>query len=151
HNLSDVGALLIAWGAAVLARRAPSARYTYGLGSTSIIAALFNAIVLLVAVGAIPLEGITRFRHPQPVGGLTVMIVAALGIVINGATALLFASGRHRDINIRGAFLHMVADAAVSAAVVAAAALILLTGWNWIDPAISLVVCAVIVWSTWGL
>jgi cobalt-zinc-cadmium efflux system protein len=151
HNLSDVGALLIAWGAAALARRAPSARYTYGLGSTSIIAALFNAIVLLVAVGAIAWEAIQRFAHPEPVAGLTVMIVAAIGIVVNGVTAALFASGRQHDINIRGAFLHMVADAAVSAAVVAAAALILLTGWNWIDPAISLGVCAVIVWSTWGM
>jgi cobalt-zinc-cadmium efflux system protein len=151
HNLSDVGALLIAWGATVLARRAPSARYTYGLGNTSIIAALFNAIVLLVAVGAIAWEAIQRFAHPEPVAGLTVMIVAAIGILINGATAMLFASGRQYDMNIRGAFLHMVADAAVSAAVVVAAALILLTGWNWIDPAISLVVCAVIVWSTWGL
>jgi cobalt-zinc-cadmium efflux system protein len=151
HNLSDVIGLLVAWGAAALSQRAPTARYTYGLGSSSILAALFNAMFLLTAVGAIAWEAIQRFSHPAPVAAKTVMIVAAVGIAINGVTAWLFASGRKGDINIRGAFLHMAADAAVSAGVVVAAGLILLTGWQWVDPAVSLVICAVIVWSTWGL
>jgi cobalt-zinc-cadmium efflux system protein len=151
HNLSDVIGLLIAWGAAVLSRRAPTARYTYGLRSSSILAALFNAVFLLIAVGAIAWEAIQRFTQPAPVAAGTVMIVAAVGIAINGVTAWMFASGRKGDINIRGAFLHMAADAAVSAGVVVAGALILLTGWEWIDPAVSLVICAIIVWSTWGL
>jgi cobalt-zinc-cadmium efflux system protein len=151
HNLSDVIGLLVAWGAAVLSRRAPTARYTYGLRSSSILAALFNAMFLLTAVGAIAWEAIQRFAHPAPVAAGTVMIVAAVGIAINGLTAWLFASGRKGDINIRGAFLHMAADAAVSAGVVVAGAVILLTGWQWVDPAVSLVICAIIVWSTWGL
>jgi cobalt-zinc-cadmium efflux system protein len=151
HNLSDVVGLLVAWGAAVLSRRAPTARYTYGLRSSSILAALFNAVFLLTAVGAIAWEAIQRFAHPAPVAAGTVMIVAAVGIAINGLTAWMFASGRKGDINIRGAFLHMAADAAVSAGVVVAGALILLTGWQWVDPAVSLVICAIIVWSTWGL
>jgi len=124
---------------------------TYGLGGSSIVAALFNAVLLLVAVGAIAWEAILRLFHPEPVASGTVMIVAAVGIVINGATAWLFASGRKGDLNIRGAFLHMVADAAVSAGVVAAAAVILLTGWLWLDPLTSLVVVGLIVWGTWGL
>jgi len=151
HNLSDVLSLAIAWIASVLARRPPSARLTYGLGGSSIVAALFNAVLLLVAVGAIAWEAILRLLHPEPVASGTVMIVAAVGIVINGATAWLFASGRKGDLNIRGAFLHMVADAAVSAGVVAAAAVILLTGWLWLDPLTSLVVVGLIVWSTWSL
>jgi cobalt-zinc-cadmium efflux system protein len=151
HNLSDVLSLAIAWIASVLARRPPSARLTYGLGGSSIVAALFNAVLLLVAVGAIAWEAILRLFHPEPVAGGTVMIVAAVGIVINGATAWLFASGRKGDLNIRGAFLHMVADAAVSAGVVAAAAVILLTGWLWLDPLTSLVVVGLIVWGTWSL
>lgn len=151
HNLSDVFGLVVAWGASVLAKRAPTPRYTYGLRSSSILAALFNATFLLVAVGAIAWESVQRFAHPEPVAGKTVMIVAAVGIVINGATAMLFASGRKGDINIRGAFLHMAADAAVSAGVVIAGGLILWTGWHWIDPAVSLVICLVILWSTWGL
>jgi cobalt-zinc-cadmium efflux system protein len=151
HNLSDVLGLLVAWAASVLSKRAPTDRYTYGLRSSSILAALFNAVFLLVAVGAIALEAVQRFAAPQPVAGMTVMIVAAVGILINGATALLFASGRKADINIRGAFLHMTSDAAVSAGVVVAAALILLTGAYWIDPLASLVICVIIVWSTWGL
>src|SRR5262245_24044307 len=113
HNLSDVIGLLVAWGASVLSQRPPSARYTYGLGSSSILAALFNATFLLVAVGAIAWEAVQRFAHPAPVAGKTVMIVAAVGIAINGFTAWMFASGRKGDINIRGAFLHMAADAAV--------------------------------------
>jgi len=151
HNLSDVLGLVIAWTAAVLSRRAPTPRFTYGLGSTSILAALLNSGFLLVGVGAIAWEAIQRFAHPQPVAGGTVIVVAAIGIVVNGATALMFASGRKGDINVRGAFLHMAADAAVSAGVVIAGAVILLTGWLWIDPAVSLAVCVVIMWSTWGL
>jgi cobalt-zinc-cadmium efflux system protein len=151
HNLSDVLSLAIAWIASVLARRPPSSRLTYGLGGSSIVAALFNAVLLLVAVGAIAWEAILRLFHPEPVASGTVMIVAAVGIIINGATAWLFASGRKGDLNIRGAFLHMVADAAVSAGVVASAAVMLLTGWLWLDPVTSLVVVGLIVWGTWSL
>jgi cobalt-zinc-cadmium efflux system protein len=151
HNLSDVLSLAIAWIASVLARRPPSSRLTYGLGGSSIVAALFNAVLLLVAVGAIAWEAILRLFHPEPVASGTVMIVAAVGIFINGATAWLFASGRKGDLNIRGAFLHMVADAAVSAGVVVAAAVILMTGWLWLDPLTSLAVVGLIVWGTWSL
>lgn len=151
HNLGDVLGLLIAWAAAVLSQRGPTARYTYGLRSTSILAAFFNAMLLLAAVGAIAWEAIQRFGRPEPVAGETVIIVAAMGIVINGLTAWMFASGRKSDINIRGAFLHMAADAAVSAGVVVAGGVILLTGWSWIDPAVSLVICGFIFWSSWGL
>jgi cobalt-zinc-cadmium efflux system protein len=151
HNLSDVLSLAVAWIASVLARRPPSSRYTYGLGASSIVAALFNAVLLLVAVGAVAWEAILRLFHPEPVASGTVMIVAAVGIAINGATAWLFASGRKGDLNIRGAFVHMVADAAVSAGVVAAAAVMLLTGWLWLDPLTSLVVVGLIVWGTWSL
>lgn len=151
HNLSDVLGLLLAWGAAVLSQRAPTSRFTYGLRNTSILAALFNAMFLLTAVGAIAWEAVQRFGRPELVAGKTVVIVATIGIVINGLTAWLFASGRKDDINIRGAFLHMAADAAVSAGVVVAGAIILLTSWHWVDPVVSLVICAIIVWSTWGL
>jgi cobalt-zinc-cadmium efflux system protein len=151
HNFSDVLGLLIAWGAIMLARRRPTARYTYGLRSSSILAALANAIFLLVATGGIAWEAIRRFAEPEPVSGTTVMIVAGIGIVINGLTAWLFAAGREGDINIRGAFLHMAADAAVSAGVVAAGIITLFTGWIWLDPAVSLAIAAMIVWSTWGL
>ncbi len=151
HNLSDVLGLLVAWGAASLARRAPAGRFTYGLRGSSILAALFNAIFLLVSVGAIGWESILRLMHPEPVAGITVMIVAGIGIVINAATALMFASGRKTDINVEGAFLHMAADAAVSLGVVIAAGMILWTGWTWIDPVMSLIICLVILWSTYGL
>jgi cobalt-zinc-cadmium efflux system protein len=151
HNLSDVLGLVVAWIATVLSKRRPSARYTYGLGGSSILAALFNAVLLLVAVGAIALEAVQRFFHPEPVASVTVMVVAAIGIAINGATAWLFASGRKGDLNIRGAFLHMIADAAVSAGVVVAAFVILLTDWMWLDPLTSLVISGVIVWGTWSL
>src|SRR3954453_7407837 len=151
HNLSDVLGLVVAWAAAVLSKRTPTARYTYGLRSASILAALFNAVFLLVAVGAIGWEAIQRFARPEPVAGGTVMIVAIIGIAINGLTAWLFASGRKGDLNIRGAYLHMAADAAVSAGVVVAGLVILLTGWLWLDPVASLVIVAVIVWGTWGL
>jgi cobalt-zinc-cadmium efflux system protein len=151
HNLSDVLGLVIAWIASVLTRRAPSSRYTYGLGGSSILAALFNAMLLLVAVGAIAWEAVLRLFHPEPVASGTVMIVATVGIIVNGVTAALFASGRKGDLNIRGAFLHMVADAAVSAGVVVAALTILYTGWLWLDPLASLVIVGVIVWGTWSL
>lgn len=151
HNLSDVLGLLIAWGGAELAKRPASARFTYGLRSSSILAALTNAVLLLVAVGAILLETLQRFSEPAAVPGGTVMIVATVGIVVNMGTAMLFARGRKGDINIRGAYLHMAVDAAVSAGVVVGGALILLTGAAWIDPAISLIIVAVILWGTWGL
>jgi cobalt-zinc-cadmium efflux system protein len=151
HNLSDVLGLVIAWIASVLVKRPPSSRYTYGLRSSSILAALFNAVFLLVAVGAIAWEAILRLFHPEPVASGTVMVVAAVGILINGGTAWLFASGRKGDLNIRGAFLHMIADAAVSAGVVVAGLVILYTGWVWLDPLTSLVIVGVIVWGTWGL
>lgn len=151
HNLSDVFGLLVAWAASIASKRAPSGRFTYGLRGSSILAALANAVFLLVATGAIGWESIQRFRDPEPVASVTVMVVAAIGIFVNGATALLFARGRKGDINIQGAFLHMAGDAAVSAGVVFSAALILRTGWLWLDPAMSLLICAVILWSTWGL
>jgi cobalt-zinc-cadmium efflux system protein len=151
HNLSDVLGLLMAWGAATMAKRPPSARYTYGLRSTTVLAALANAILLLVAVGAIAWEAIERLQQPVPVGSMTVIVVAAIGIAVNAGTAMLFMSGGRDDINIRGAFLHMAADAGVSLGVVLAGVAILLTGRQWIDPAVSLVVAAVIVWVTWSL
>lgn len=151
HNLSDVLGLLAAWGASALAKRPPSPRFTYGLRGSSILAALFNAIFLLVATGAIAWEAALRLFDPQPVAGPTVMVVAAIGIAINGFTAWLFASGRKDDLNIRGAYLHMAADAAVSAGVVIAGLIIYLTGWLWLDPAVSLVIAAVIVIGTWEL
>jgi cobalt-zinc-cadmium efflux system protein len=150
HNLSDVLALAVAWLASELVKRAPTARFTYGLRGSSILAALFNAVFLLVTVGAISWEAIRRLGAPEPVAGRTVMIVAAVGIVVNGATAWLFAGGK-RDINLRGAFVHMASDAVVAAGVVAAGFAILLTGWLWIDPLVSLAINAVIVWATWGL
>jgi cobalt-zinc-cadmium efflux system protein len=151
HNLSDVLGLVIAWIASALSKRAPSSRYTYGLGGSSILAALFNAVLLLVAVGAIAWEAVLRLFHPEPVASGTVMIVAAIGIIVNGVTAGLFASGRKGDLNIRGAFLHMIADAAVSAGVVVAGMIMLYTGWLWLDPLTSLVIVGVIVWGTWSL
>jgi cobalt-zinc-cadmium efflux system protein len=151
HNLSDVLGLVVAWTAAVLSKRPPTPRLTYGLRNTSILAALANAVLLLIAAGAIILEAVQRLLHPEPVAGMTVIVVAAIGIGINGLTAWLFASGRDSDLNIRGAYLHMAADAAVSAGVVAAGILIMLTGWLWVDPLTSLVIVAVIVWGTWGL
>ncbi len=151
HNLSDVLGLLVAWGAATLSQRRPSQHYTYGLRRTSILAALFNAVFLLVAIGAIAYEALNRIAQSQPVEGGIVMAVAAVGIVVNGVTAWLFASGRKGDINIRGAFLHMAADALVSVGVVISGFAIWRTGWLWLDPATSLVIVAVILISTWGL
>ncbi|MDE3177956.1 MAG: cation transporter [Pseudomonadota bacterium] len=151
HNLGDVLGLLVAWSASVLVRRSPTARFTYGLRGSSILAALFNAVFLLLTIGAISWEAILRLGHPEPVAGKTVMIVAAIGVVINGVTAWLFASGRDGDLNLRAAFAHMAADAIVSAGVVVAGLVILLTGWLWLDPLVSLAINAVIVWGTWGL
>lgn len=151
HNLGDVLGLLVAWAASVLVRRAPTAHFTYGLRGSSILAALFNAVFLLVVVGGISWEAIQRLGHPEPVAGITVMVVAAVGIVVNGVTAWLFASGRKGDINVRGAFMHMAADAMVSVGVVMAGVVILLTGWHWLDPVVSLGINAVIIRGTWGL
>ena len=151
HNLSDVLALLLAWGAAWLAQRRPTEQHTYGYRRASILAALVNAGLLLIAVGGIAVEAIDRLREPAAVAGWTIVLVAAFGIVINGATALLFMRGRDGDLNIRGAFLHMAADAAVSLGVVIAAFVIMLTGWLWVDPAISLCIAAVVLASGWGL
>ncbi|MET0721413.1 MAG: cation diffusion facilitator family transporter [Tardiphaga sp.] len=150
-KLSDVLGLVAAWTAAILSKRAPTPRFTYGLKGSSILAALFNAVFLLVAVGAIAWEAVLRLMTPEPVAGVTVMVVAGIGIVINGFTAWLFVSGSKGDLNIRGAYLHMVADAAVSAGVVLAGLVILYTGWNWLDPLTSLAISALIVWGTWGL
>ena len=151
HNLSDVIALLLAWGAAWLTQKRPTQQHTYGYRRASILAALFNAGLLLVAVGGIMVEAINRLQEPAAVSSWTVVMVAALGILINGGTALLFMRGRHGDLNIRGAYLHMAADAGVSFGVVVAASVIMLTGWLWIDPAISLVISAVVLASGWGL
>src|SRR6516225_6149266 len=151
HNLGDVLSLSLAWGAAVLSRRRPSDRFTYGLRSSSILAALANAIILLVVTGGISWEAVRRISHPAPVASGIVIWVAAAGILVNGITALLFASGSQRDLNLKSAFLHMAADTLVTAGVVAAAIAIALTGWFWLDPAMSLVVSAVIVIGTWGL
>jgi cobalt-zinc-cadmium efflux system protein len=151
HNLSDVLGLLVAWAAVILSKRAPTVRFTYGLRGSSILAALFNAVFLLITVGAIGWEAIQRLIRPEPVGGMTVMIVASVGIFVNGFTAWLFASGRKGDINIRGAYLHMASDAAVSLGVVVAGIVIIFTGWTWLDAATSLVISGVIVAGTWGL
>ena len=151
HNFSDVLGLLLAWGASYLARRPRSPRRTYGWRSSSILAALLNAIVLLVVTGGIAWEAIQRFGTPAQVGGGIVAWVALVGVGINTATALLFMRGRKNDINIRGAFLHMAADAAVSAGVVVAGIAIVVTGWPWIDPVVTLLIAAVILGGTWGL
>jgi len=151
HNLSDVIALLLAWGGVWLAGRRPTETHTYGYRRASILAALFNAGLLLVAVGGIAVEALNRLREPAPVASSTVIWVAALGILINGGTALMFARGRHGDLNVRGAYLHMAADAGVSLGVVAAALVIMVTGWLWVDPAISLCIAAIVLASGWGL
>lgn len=151
HNASDVLGLLVAWGGSALARRPATPRFTYGWRGSTILAALANALFLMVATGGIALEAVQRFSDPRPVRGATIMAVAAAGIVVNALTAWLFASGRRGDLNLRAAYLHMMADAGVSAAVVIAGALVLLTGYAWIDPLTSLAVVAMILWSTWGL
>jgi len=151
HNLSDVLGLLLAWGASAMSKSLPTKRRTYGLRGSSILAALFNAIFLLVSVGAIVWEALRRFKAPAEVAANTIIWVSLIGIAINTATALMFRSGRDRDLNIRGAFLHMAADAAISAGVVIAGFAILWTGWHWIDPLMSLLISAVIIWGTWDL
>ncbi|MEN2786980.1 cation diffusion facilitator family transporter [Sphingomonas qilianensis] len=151
HNLSDVLGLAVAWAGATLAARPPSKRFTYGLRGSSILAALLNALLLMVALGAIVLEAVQRIGEPTSVLGPTVAVVAGVGILVNGVTAWLFARGRKGDINIRGAFLHMAADALVSAGVVVAGLVIWRTGLSWIDPLVSLVIAALIFWQTWGL
>lgn len=151
HNLSDVLALLLAWAANVAAKKPASARFTYGFKSSTILAALANAMLLAIAIGAILFETIHRMVDPAPVEGMTMIVVAGIGILINTGTALLFLRGRHDDLNIRGAFLHMAADALVSVGVVIAGVAILMTGQVWIDPVTSLLIVAVIAWGTWGL
>jgi cobalt-zinc-cadmium efflux system protein len=151
HNFTDVIGLLLAWAAAMLAKRLPTVRRTYGVRRFSILAALGNGILLVIAIVVLAWEAVGRFSHPEPVASGIVMWVAAAGIAVNAITALMFAAGRKGDVNIRGAFLHMAADAAVSAAVVIAGVVIGITGWLWVDPAMSLVVVVVIAFGTWGL
>ena len=151
HNLSDVLGLAVAWGGGFMAKTGPSPRFTYGLKKASILAALANSLFLMVAVGAIGAEAVRRLFHPSPTEGGTVMIVAAIGIAVNGITALLFSRRGQGDINIRGAFLHMAADALVSVAVVFAGLVILWTGQQWVDPVMSLAVAVVILWGSVGL
>jgi cobalt-zinc-cadmium efflux system protein len=150
HNFSDVLGLVVAWAGALMARRSASPRFTYGFKKATILAALVNALFLFVALGAIAAEAIRRLFDPAPTDGATVIAVAAIGIVINAVTAMLFAGGT-RDINIRGAFLHMAADAAVSAAVVISGFVILWTGQLWVDPVMSLAVAVIILWGSIGL
>ena len=151
HNLGDVLGLGLSWAAAVLSRRGPTRRFTYGFRSSSILAALANTIILLVVTGGIAWEALWRLTHPIAVAGDTVAWVAGIGILVNGTTALLFARGRERDLNLKSAFLHMAADALVTAGVVVAGIAIALTGLYWLDPAVSLIVSAVIVYGTWDL
>jgi len=151
HNLSDVLGLVVAWGGTMLARTAPTKRFTYGLKGSTILAALANALLLMVALGAIVLEASQRFSDPAPTAGLTVSMVAGVGIAVNAITAWMFARGRKGDVNIRGAYLHMAADALVSAGVVIAGIVIWRTGLSWIDPAVSIVIAILIFWQTWGL
>jgi cobalt-zinc-cadmium efflux system protein len=151
HNFSDVVGLLFAWGAAALASRRPSTRFTYGLRGSTILAALGNAMLLLLATGGIVWEAIRRFAEPTPVASVTVIWVAAAGVVVNLATTLMFVRGRKTDLNVRGAFLHMAADTLVSAGVIVAGVAMLYTGWLWLDPAVSLAIGVVILVGTWGL
>lgn len=151
HNFSDVIGLLIAWGALALAKFKPSSRFTYGLRSSTIMAAVLNAMILLVAVGGIVWEGAHRLSAPVAVNGDTIIWVALLGMLINIGTALMLRRGSKHDINVRGAFLHMVADAAVSLGVVVAGLAMLWLGWAWLDGAVSILIALVILWSTWGL
>ena len=151
HNLSDVLGLIVAWGAAMLTRSAPNRRYTYGLRSSSILAALFNALILMLACGAIFWEAVHRFTVPAPVAGTTVAIVAGIGVLVNGISAWLFMAGSKDDINIRGAYQHMAADAAISMGVVVSGLAIMATGWAWLDPLVSIVIVLFILISTWAL
>lgn len=154
HNLSDVAGLVLAWGGALAGKLRPNSRHTYGWRRGTILAAFANALLLLVAMGALVWEAVGRLMSPEPVAGsdgVTIMVVAGVGIVINTVTALLFMRGREKDLNIQGAFLHMAADALVSAGVVVAGALTLWMGWTWLDPVVSLLIAAVILWGTWNL
>lgn len=151
HNMTDVAGLVLAWGGMLAAGLRPNGQHTYGWQRASILASFANALLLLVVMGTLIWEALHRLRAPVPIEGATIMIVAAVGVIVNGATALLFMSGRTRDLNIRGAFLHMVADALVSLGVVAAGALYVRTQWQWLDPVTSLVVAALVVLGTWTL
>ena len=151
HNLSDVLGLVLAWGASVMVKKAPTKRFTYGLRSTSILAALANAALLLLVTGGIAWEAILRFRNPDSVESKTIIVVAAIGVAINLATALLFMSGRKGDLNVRAAFMHMAGDAAIALGVVGAGFTIMYTGWHWLDPLTSLVIALLVVFGTWGL
>ncbi len=151
HNLSDVLGLVLAWGAMVLSRRSPTRERTYGFRRSSILAALINAAFLLISVGAIAWEAIGRLNNPSPVAGATVIWVSLIGIAINTGTALMFLRGRKSDLNIRGAFVHMASDAVISLGVAVTGAIILYTGWLSLDPVVSLVIVALIIWGTWGL
>lgn len=151
HNLGDVLGLLLAWGAAALARLRPSPRFTYGLRSSTILAALANAALLLIITGGIAWEAVLRFRNPSAIDAPVVIWVAAVGVAVNTATALLFMSGRKHDMNLRGAYLHMAADAAVSLGVVVSGLLTLATGWTWLDPVVSVAIVTVVLVGTWGL
>lgn len=151
HNLSDVLGLMLAWAAAVLTKRAPSARFTYGLRSSSILAAMFNGLLLMLACGAIAWEALQRFSHPSPVEGLTVALVAGIGIAVNGVSAWLFMSGSKDDLNIRAAYQHMAADAAISFGVLVSGLVVMFTNWTWLDAAVSIVIVGLILFGTWGL
>lgn len=151
HNFSDVLSLGLAWGAASLATRGTTVRQTYGYRRATILAALLSAVMLLVAMGGIAWEALARFATPAPVNGMTMIVVAGIGVIINGATALLFAGGRDSDLNIRAAFTHMAADALLSLGVVVGGMGVLWLGWQWLDPVLSLIIVAAIVWGTWGL
>lgn len=151
HNLSDVIGLVLAWGASFLAAKVPTSRRTYGFRRVTILVSLLSSILLLVALGAIIWEAIGRFSNPKPVDGITIIVVAAIGVVINTVTALMFISGQKHDLNIKGAFLHMAADAGVSLGVVVAGFAILATGWLWLDPMISIVIAIIILFGTWRL
>jgi cobalt-zinc-cadmium efflux system protein len=151
HNLSDVLALMLAWGAAILAKRQPKGRFTYGLRSSSMLAALFNSMLLMAACGAIAWEAVQQLIHPNPVAGMTVSVVAGIGILVNGFSAWLFINGSKDDINIRGAYLHMAGDAAISLGVLLAGLVVMYTGWSWLDPLVSVAIVVMITWSTWHL
>lgn len=151
HNVSDVIGLLLAWGASALASKKATPRRTYGFRRLTILASMFSGLLLLAAIGAIAWEAVRRFATPVPVSGMTIIVVAAIGVVINTITAMMFISGRKHDLNIKGAYLHMAADAAVSLGVVIAGIAIMQTGWLWLDPSISLVIAAIILIGTWSL
>lgn len=151
HNASDVLALALAWSASWLVKRAPSTRFTYGMRGSSIIASLANAVMLLIVVGGIGWESILRLGNPETANNMTIMVIAAIGVAINGATALLFMSGRKDDLNIRGAYQHMAADALISLGVAASGAVMMFTGWIWLDPLVSLIISIIIILGTWGL